>query len=54
MGRGLGATLLAAGCLGGLLTGWAPSVTGNVIGIDLGLDFMKVRGNRGFLGGIVV
>ena len=43
MGRGLGATLLAAGCLGGLLAGWPPSVSGNVIGIDLGVDFMKVR-----------
>eukprot|EP00904_Undaria_pinnatifida_P004668 jgi/Undpi1/14201/HiC_scaffold_9.g03850.m1 len=42
MGRGLGATLLAAGCLGGLLAGWPPSVSGNVIGIDLGVDFMKV------------
>eukprot|EP00903_Cladosiphon_okamuranus_P014439 g13397.t1 len=41
MARGLGATLLAAGC-SWLLAGLTPSASANVIGIDLGVDFMKV------------
>lgn len=41
--RGLGAMLLAAGGFAGLLLAAAPSATANVIGVDLGVDFMKVR-----------
>lgn len=43
MGRGLGAMLLAAGGFAGLLLAAAPTATANVIGVDLGVDFMKVR-----------
>ncbi|CAM9469770.1 unnamed protein product [Ascophyllum nodosum] len=43
MGWNLKTTLVAAcGCFTGLLLSFAPSASGNVIGIDLGVDFMKV------------
>lgn len=40
--RSLGAKLLAAGCYAALLAASTPSASANVIGIDLGVDFMKV------------
>lgn len=41
MARGIGAMLLAwSGVV--CLTGMLPAAAGNVIGIDLGVDFMKV------------
>lgn len=41
--RSLGAKLLAAGCYAALLAASTPSASANVIGIDLGVDFMKVQ-----------
>lgn len=41
--RSLGAKLLAAGFCAALLAASTPSASANVIGIDLGVDFMKVR-----------
>lgn len=47
MRRGLGATLLAAAGGAGLLllAALAPPASANVIGIDMGVDFMKVGAN---------